>query len=166
MIAGVIMAVVWFVCARWAFGIIGGPIASLGKPRRLHQDLMDRLGVLGASDSRVVGLWSAAWGTARGIDYAVCLGPSLLIIMLFAIRVIAADIGFELAPASDSQVALVSTVLIGLVVVAELLADGVGLFMMGRITMELARRQRTPAPRRPALIVHAGWTGWGSFVKW
>ena len=60
--------IVWFVCAYW---LLGDPVSCLGKPKRLLQDLWDRLGVPGSADSRIVLFWSVAWGTGRGIEYAV-----------------------------------------------------------------------------------------------
>ena len=130
-----------YIIAR-AFGVLCGPIAAIGKPRRLLQDLMDRLGVPGAADSRLVGLWSMAWGMARGIDYATYLGPLVLLIAAFFLYFSTSLIGIELTPAPEGQVRTFAIILVALIVVGELAAEGAGLFLLGRITMEMSWRQR------------------------
>ena len=76
---------VWPYVIGHALGVDCGPIGAIGKPRRLLEDLMVRLGVPEASDSRVVTSWSAAWAALAGIAYAVTLGPLFLLVLIIAI---------------------------------------------------------------------------------
>jgi hypothetical protein len=135
------LTVVPYLVAR-AFGFNCGPIEAIGKPRRLLQDLSERLGVPGSSDSRLVGYWSMAWGTARGISYAIYLGPLLLVIAFLLIRLIVSLLGLGLTPASEGQARLYGTLLVVLVVGIELAAESIGLLLLARITFELSKRQR------------------------
>jgi hypothetical protein len=130
-----------YIVAR-AFGILCGPIAAIGKPRRLLQDLMDRLGVPGSSDSRLVGFWSMAWGAARGINYATYLGPLVVLIAFLFLFISASRMGVALTPAPEGQVRVFSIILVVLIVVGELVAEGAALFLLARVTMEMSQRQR------------------------
>ena len=137
---GVLLGIVWTVCAFW---LLGDPITSLGKPRRLLADLYERLGVPGASDARIVTYWAAAWGTARGIVYAIAaviwiVGIAMVVLVFFGRPL---SISFDPAPQNQSDAAL--TLLIDVGAVIEVLAEGTALLLLMRITIELARRQRT-----------------------
>jgi hypothetical protein len=135
------LSVILYLIAK-ALRILGGPISAITKPRRLLQDLMDRLGVPGSSDSRLVGYWSMAWGTARGINYAMSLAPLILAAMFLFIFTALSVTGLGYTPAPPGQVAFYATLLVVLLTVGELVADGVALFLLARITWELASRQR------------------------
>lgn len=136
---GLVMGIVWFVLAFWT---LGDPITCLGKPKRLLADLWDRLGVPGSADSRVVTLWSAAWGTGRGLEYAVSGLTYLFLIALSIVSFGASRVGQEVAIAPENQIALAQTLLTVAMVTIQVVADGIGLFLLARITMELAQRQR------------------------
>ncbi|HEX7612116.1 MAG TPA: hypothetical protein VF371_05015 [Candidatus Limnocylindrales bacterium] len=138
-VIGLTIGVVWFVCAYWA---LGDPISCLGKPKRLLEDLWERLGVPGSADSRIVTLWSVAWGTGRGIEYASAGVTYLLLIALSIIAFAASRMGQEVTLAPASQIGLAQTLLTVTITVVQLIADGIGLFLLARVTMELARRQR------------------------
>lgn len=133
--------VIPYIVAR-AFGVLCGPIAAIGKPRRLLQDLMDRYGVPGSSDSRLVGFWSMAWGAARGIVYASYLLPLLVLITAIVLILSTSLLGIALTPAPPGQAAFFATLLVLMVVAGQYLAEGSGLFLLARITIELSRRQR------------------------
>jgi hypothetical protein len=142
LIVGGIQAVVWFVCARWMMNFLGGPIASIGKPRRLLQDLMDRLGVPGNYDSRYVGLWSTSWATARTIEYLDILSPVLLVGAAIVGSIVASMMGGDLTPASPSDARLYGTVigvLAGSVYIAAVLF---GFILQAAICVQLSKRQR------------------------
>lgn len=138
-ILGMGLGIVWFVCAFWA---LGDPVSCLDKPRRLLVDLWDRLGIPGSADSRIVTLWSVAWGTGRGIEYAVSGVIYLFVIVLSIIGFGASRIGGEVTFAPAGQVALAQTLLTFTVLTVQIVADGIGLYLLARITMELATRQR------------------------
>jgi hypothetical protein len=136
------MAGVWFVCAKWLMGIIGGPITSMGKPRRLHKDLMDRLGVPGMSDSRDVGIWAGAWATQRMIEYLSILGPLLLVALEVFIWVGAAMLGIELHQVSASDEAYYGSLIGAVAGFAYVGSIAVGFVMLARISIQLSKRQR------------------------
>ena len=142
LIVGLLMAGVWFVCARWLMGIIGGPITSMGKPRRLHKDLMDRLGVPGMSDSRDVGIWAGAWATQRMIEYLTILGPLLIVALEVFIWVGASMLGLELHQASASDEAYYGSLIGAVAGFAYVGSIAVGFVMLARISIQLSKRQR------------------------
>jgi hypothetical protein len=138
------MLTLWFwpyLIAR-ALGVLCGPIAAIGKPRRMLQDLMDRSGVPGSSGSRPVGVWSIAWVAARCINYVAYLLPLLLIISAFILYLFTGLVGIHLSPAPEGQLLFFSLILLAVILGGELLAEGSALFLLSRITIELSRRQR------------------------
>jgi hypothetical protein len=140
LIFGLAIGVVWAICAFW---LLGDPITNLGKPKRLLADLWDRLGVPGSADSRTVTLWSVAWGTGRGIEYAISAMLFLAIIVLAFAGLFMGAMGQEITPASQGQTALVARLITDFVLIAQFVADGIGLYLLAQITIELSRRQRT-----------------------
>ena len=139
-IFGLAIGVVWSICAFW---LLGDPITNLGKPKRLLADLWDRLGVPGSANSRTVTLWSFAWGTARGISYLVSAMLFLAIIVLAFAGLFIGMMGQEITPASQDQTILVGRLIADFILIVEFVADGIGLYLLARVTLELARRQRT-----------------------
>ena len=139
LIFGLAIGMVWAVCAFW---LLGDPITNLGKPKRLLQDLWDRLGVPGSPDSRIVTLWSVAWGTGRGVEYAVSAMLFLAIIVLAFVGLLISLMGLEITPASQGQTELVARLTTDLIVIVQFVADGIGLCLLAQITIELAKRQR------------------------
>ena len=138
-ILGIAVGVVWAVCAFW---VLGDPITNLGKPKRLLQDLWDRLAVPGSPDSRIVSLWSLAWGAARGVEYAVAAMVFILVLVLALVGIVAAVMGTELEPASAAQTELVGRVIADLILIVQFIADGIGLLLLAQITIGLSNRQR------------------------
>lgn len=139
LVLGLGMGIVW---AAVSFYMLGDPIANLGKPARLLHDLWNRLGVPGSSDSRIVTMWSAAWGTGRGVEYAVS-GLIFVAIIAFAlIDFVAARFGMGLTPASQSQADVIFRLIGFLVLAIQGIADGIGLLLLAQITIELSKRQR------------------------
>jgi hypothetical protein len=138
-ILGLATGLVWAVCAFW---LLGDPITNLGKPRRLLEDLWTRLGVPGSADSRVVTWWSAAWGTAFGVAYAVSALTFIAIIVVALVEIVLAIGGAELQPASERQTTAVLAVTYVLVVTIELAAYVMSLWLLAQITVGLAQRQR------------------------
>jgi hypothetical protein len=147
-IFGLIAGFVWFMCAFW---LLGDPVAALGKPKRLLQDMWERLGVPGSADARQVTFWSVAWGLGRGIEYAVAGGVYLLVIVLMLIEFVVRLSGNVLAVAPAGQWLLVGTLVGIAVLVIQVAADAVALFLLARITVEIASRQR----------VREGWVAGG-----
>ena len=141
-LVGTVLAILWFVFVRWAYGELGGPFAALGKPRRLLQDLMERLGVPESSDSRLVSLWSGAWVTLVGTLYVLLLAPLLLFLVVLFVFFATSLAGIQLTPAPESQVRLFSTLIGAFIATVLLLAYGTFLYATARITLELSRRQR------------------------
>jgi hypothetical protein len=135
LIFGLAIGVVWSICAFW---LLGDPVTNLGKPKRLLADLWDRLGVPGSANSRTVTLWSFAWGTARGIAYLV---SAMLFLSIFVLAF--AGLFIEFTPVSQDQTALVGRLITDFVLIVEFVADGIGLYLLAQVTIELARRQRT-----------------------
>lgn len=146
---GPALVVTWGLFVRYVYLELGGPLAAIGKPRRLLQDLMDRLGVPGASDSRLVGQWSVAWGTLVGTTYAIIWGPILLIVAVVTVWLGAGVAGITLAPSSERQIELYLTILVLLVGAFVFFAYGALMYLTLRITIELSRRQR----RREAWVL-------------
>ena len=138
-VVGLGLGVIWFMCAFW---LLGDPVTCLGKPKRLLEDLWNRLGVPGSADSRIVVLWSAAWGTGRGLEYAVAGASYLFLIVFVIVDLFASMFGQGLDPAPESQVRLTATLLSVGILIVQFLADGIALFLLAKITLELARRQR------------------------
>jgi hypothetical protein len=138
-IFGLILGVVWVVCAFW---LLGDPITSLGKPRLLLADLYQRLAVPGASDGRIVTYWAVAWGTARGILYAVLSIIWVAGIFLILATFFGRPVNFEWSPAPANQTVAAVTLLGDFVAAIEVLSEGVAMFLLMQITIELARRQR------------------------
>jgi len=136
------LTILWIAILRWAYGALGGPITAIGKPKRLLQDLNDRLGVPTSHDSRLVSLWSAAWGTTCGIAYAIILSPFLLLLFLAIVFLATSLTETSLSPASPEQAGLSAVALVLLVLAADLIAEGFALFTLGRITVEMSQRQR------------------------
>jgi hypothetical protein len=133
---GVFFGLVWMVCA---VAVLGDPTQLLAKPRRLLQDLYDRSGVLGSADSRVVSLWTLAWGTAQGVAYAAACIIYLALIALVVTRVVGLNLGVGSASASQGQAAILAIgVLIGL---SRAIADGIALLLLAGITLEISKRQ-------------------------
>lgn len=139
---GLLTLWVWPYLIARGLGVLCGPIAAIGKPRRMLQDLMDRSGVPGSSGSRPVGVWSIAWGAARGINYATYLLPLLLIVSAFFLYFFTGLFGIHLSPAPEGQILFFSLVLLAVILGGELLAEGAALFSLSRITIELSHRQR------------------------
>lgn len=139
LIFGLGAGLTWAVCAFW---LLGDPIANLGKPRRLLEDLWTRLAVPGSADSRVVTWWSAAWGTAFGVAYAVSALTFIAIIVVALVEIVLAIGGVELQPASERQTTVVLGLTYVLVVAIELAAYVTSLWLLARITVGLAQRQR------------------------
>jgi hypothetical protein len=122
--------------------LFGGPVAVISRPRELLEDLSIRLGVPGSSESRSASLWSMAWMAARGIDYVTIVAPLLLVIAFLIILVPLALLGIRLAPAPAGQVRLFSELLALFFLTAQAVADGIALFLLAKITVDLSRRQR------------------------
>ena len=141
-LVGTILAIFWFFFVRWAYGELGGPFSALGKPRRLLQDLMDRLGVPESSDSRLVSLWSGAWVTFVGTFYVLLLAPLLLLLVVLLVFLVTSLAGIQLTPAPESQVRVFATLTGVFIATVLLLAYGTLLLATARITLELSRRQR------------------------
>jgi hypothetical protein len=139
---GIGVAVFLVLILKEALGALGGPIASIGKPKRLPQDLLERLGVPGDSDTRWAGLWGMAWATARGVEFAFFLGPVLLVAAVLLLLLGLALTGVHLAPASLDQTVVYRYLILGLLVAIHGAADIFGFFAMANITVQLARRQR------------------------
>jgi hypothetical protein len=119
-----------------ALGMDCGPIGAIGKPRRLLEDLMVRLGVPEASDARLVTSWSAAWGALVGIVYAVALGPFLLLLLIIAMS----RLGLVMPSQSGFALMLIAAAVVAMA--AFTLAVAAFLFTLTRVTMEMAYRQR------------------------
>jgi hypothetical protein len=162
LIFGLGSGLVWAVCAFW---LLGDPITNLGKPRRLLEDLWTRLGVPGSADSRIVTWWSAAWGTAFGLGYAVSALTFIGIIVVVLVEIVLAIGGVEMQPASESQTVLVLGLTSVLVASIELAAYVTSLLLLARITVGLAQRQRvreawvqsgSAASRSGALVAGSG----------
>jgi hypothetical protein len=139
LIFGLASGIVWFVLAYW---LLGDPITSLTKPRRLLQDLYERLAIPGSPDTRVVSWWALCWGAARGISYATAAVIYLAIMVVGILSVFGLFVGFEIEPASPEQSALAFTVLAVFVGLAQLICDGIAWYLLVVITVELSRRQR------------------------
>ena len=131
-----------YVVAR-AFGLLCGPVAAIGKPRRMLQDLMQRFGVPGAADTRVVGFWSMTWAAARVISYFSYLLPVVLLIAAYFVFHVVPLLGIHVVSAPQSQVVFFALILVVLISVGEILAAAAGLVFLAQITLELSRRQRT-----------------------
>jgi hypothetical protein len=126
-----------------AFGVLCGPVAAIGKPRRMLQDLMQRFGVPGAADTRVVGFWSMTWAAARVISYFSYLLPVVLLIAAYFLFHVVPLLGIHVVSAPQGQVVFFALILVALISVGEILAAAAGLFFLAQITLELSRRQRT-----------------------
>jgi hypothetical protein len=138
LLIGVIGGIIWFVCC---LVLLGDPISSLGKPSRLLRDLHERLAVPGSSDSRVVTMWAAAWGTARGLDYAVAGGTYLILIGAVALALIGVPILSDTGSGDQGRTAMAA--LAYTIVAIEFVADVIALFLLAQITADLAERQKT-----------------------
>jgi hypothetical protein len=138
-VPGLILGAVWFACA---FAVLGDPISSLGKPKRLLEDLYGRLALKDSPDSRMVSLWAMAWGTARGVSYAVASGTYILLLLLTVMQFIGYFAGFRLTSGSNAEINFVAILIRDIIVVTELVADGIALILLARVTLELAHRQR------------------------
>jgi hypothetical protein len=139
LIFGLAIGVVWAVCAFW---VLGDPISNLGKPKRLPEDLWNRLATPGSADSRLVTLWSAAWGVGRGVEYAVSAMTFLAFIVFVMFEFLISILGLQVQPASQSQAELMGRLTANVVVIVQLVADGIAFFLLARVTIELSRRQR------------------------
>jgi hypothetical protein len=139
LIMGLGVGIVWFVCAFW---LLGDPITCLGKPQRLLKDLWDRLAVPGSADARIVSLWSAAWGTGRGVEFAIAGMIYVLTIVLILVVFLASRFGFEMTLAPEGQIQLVEKLVSLAVVAIEFIADAAAVYLLAQITIELAKRQR------------------------
>ena len=139
-ILGLVPGLVWVVCAFW---LLGDPITSLGKPARLLKDLWERLAVPGSSDARIVTLWSAAWGVARGVDYAIAALTYIAIMALAIASFVSSRSGVSIGGSSNANVTLMVILLVDLVVLVQWIADGIALYLLAQITIELSQRQRT-----------------------
>jgi hypothetical protein len=143
LILGVLIGLLCIYIVRWLLEALGGPIASIGKPKRLLQDLTLRLGVPGASDTRFVGLWGMSWAWARGIEFVVILSPVLVGLLLLAVFFYAWQAGLQLQPAPADQSAVFFVILFLLPIVLHMAADLFGYYTLGRATIEMSKRQRT-----------------------
>jgi hypothetical protein len=154
-VLGLLGGLAWAVVFFWLFG---DPIASLGKPSRLLKDLWERLNVTGSSDSRIVTLWSGAWSMARGIDFAIAAMAYTMIAVMYVANFFASRFDVSLWGSSNDDVTLLWILLVDLVVAVEWIADGIALYLLAQITINLSRRQRirekwvlgnlAPAPAR------------------
>lgn len=142
LILGTALAVLWLAFIRFLYGELGGPFVAIGKPRRLLADLMDRLGIPGASNSRLVGQWSVAWSTLVGTTYVIFWLPILLFVALLSMWLGAWLVGIKLTPLPVDQAQPYLTLLVVLVMAFLVLAYGALLYLTVRITIELSRRQR------------------------
>lgn len=140
LIFGIPIGVVWALCAFW---LLGDPITSLGKPGRLLKDLWERLGVPGSANSRIVTLWTGVWGTARGFDFAVSGFIYVAIVVLAVARLLGSRFGVSIGLESTNGLALATILMVDFVVVVQWLTDGIALYLLALITIELSRRQRT-----------------------
>lgn len=138
-VLGLLGGLAWAVCFFWLFG---DPIASLGKPSRLLKDLWERLTVTGSSDSRIVTLWSGAWGMARGVDFAIAAMVYATIAVMYVANFLASRFDVSIWGSSSDDVTLMAILLADLVVAVEWIADGVALYLLAQVTIELSRRQR------------------------
>jgi hypothetical protein len=123
-------------------GLLCGPFAAIGKPKRLLQDLMDRLAVPGRSDSRLVAFWGAAWAMLVGMVYFVILGPLLLLATLFILILVIGLSGGTLTPAPPEQVGVFALLLSLFLLLIPIVAFAAWFFTLARITIEMSRRQR------------------------
>jgi hypothetical protein len=135
---GLIGGIIWFGCALW---LLGDPISCLGKPARMLRDLHERLAVPGSSDSRIVTMWAAAFGTARGLDYAFAAGAFLLVIVLLFMQALGMSVGSGSA-GSPGQAETATTLQTDTILAIQFAADVIALFLLARITFDLADRQR------------------------
>ncbi len=115
-IFGLVLGLVWGVCAFW---LLGDPITSLGKPGRLLKDLWGRLAVPGSADSRMVTLWSATWGVARGVDYAIAAVTYIAIMALAVASFVSSRSGVSIGGSSNANVTLLAILLVDLVAVVQ-----------------------------------------------
>jgi hypothetical protein len=144
LVFGIVGGVVWLVCALW---ILGDPISCLAKPGRLLRDLYDRLAGPASPDSRIVGYWSLAWGTARGLDFAVV--GVVYIVFLLAVAVDFVVTLFARFNGSSQPMGGIAIdvndpayrLLVDFVVVVQVVADVAALILLAQITIELSRRQ-------------------------
>ncbi len=141
LIFGLIIGGVWF----WlAIQLLGDPVLCLGKPKRLIEDLWQRLAVRGSADARLVSLWAMAWGVSRGFAYAVSafvyVAMLILLLLSFFGYVFGIDLGLV---GSDSGDQTYVTALAVFVAGVQLLAEGIASLLLVEITLELASRQRT-----------------------
>ncbi|MGD0862629.1 MAG: hypothetical protein ABSA21_07690 [Candidatus Limnocylindrales bacterium] len=147
------IALIWL-----SIRLLGSPLYSLRKPGRLLEDLTRRLALRGSSDSGLASMWSAAWGTARMIDL---MGPVVVVGAVFAMAIVsifemlrttsgaAPDFGLGTVLSSFYAITLLITVL----VIAELVANSIALFLLARVTLSLCDSERA---RRRWVIESAG----------
>ncbi|HEX7490131.1 MAG TPA: hypothetical protein VF337_00315 [Candidatus Limnocylindrales bacterium] len=142
LLLGIAVAIFLIMILREALNALGGPIASMAKPKRLPQDLLERLGVPGDSDTRWAGLWGMAWTTARGVEFTVLLALPLLSIAVLLLFVVLLMTGAHLSVPPPDQFHLYGYLIFGLIVAIRGAAGIFGFFAMANITVQLARRQR------------------------
>jgi len=139
-ILGLPLGVVWLVCAFW---LLGDPVTNLSRPGRLLRDLWDHLAVPGSPSPRRVTYWTAAWGAARGLDYALAAVVYFLVVILLVVGFFGAILGFGVSVGQNQDQAAVAIVLlVYLVVTIQWVADVVALCLLGSVTQELSRMQR------------------------
>jgi hypothetical protein len=136
---GLTTGIVWFVLAYW---LLGDPITSLAKPRRLLQDLYERLALPGSPDSRMVSWWTMAWGAARGISYATAAVIYIVIVVVGLVSLLGHFMGFGIQSASPEESEAALTALGVFVLLAQLACDGIAWYLLILITVELSKRQR------------------------
>ena len=138
-IFGLFLGIVWVVLT---YMLLGNPITSLGKPKRLLADLYDRLAVPGSRDGRVVSWWAMSWGVSRSIVDAVAALIYLVVLAVVLIALVGFFVGFQLdfAPAEQSNDAY--TALVIFVTGAQIIAELVAWVLLIVITWEIADRQR------------------------
>jgi hypothetical protein len=142
LILGAAVAILLILIMKEALGALGGPLASIGKPKRLPQDLLERLGVPGDSDTRWAGLWGTAWTAARGVEFLFFLGPLLIAAAALLLFLGLLATGANVASASADQAVVYGYLILGVLAAVHGAADLFGIFAMGNITVQLARRQR------------------------
>jgi hypothetical protein len=142
LILGAALAIFLIVIVKWAIESVGGPIASIGKPKRIHDDLLLRLGVPGASDARFAGLWGMSWAISRIIEFIVALSPMLLVALGFILLIAQGPLDIRMSGASADVAPTYAALLLAVPYLIHLGADLFGFYALSRITIQLSQRQR------------------------
>jgi len=134
-IPGLVFGIVWMVSA---YVLLGDPISSLAKPRRLLEDLYERSGVPGSPDKRIVSLWALAWGASQALVYVAASILYILIIVVAIIAIVSQSVDLTFDRQFDDTIAIFLLV----VGMARAVADAISYLLLARVTVEIAGRQR------------------------